>query len=152
MVNDMRYLIVLLWLPFDAAAEDFPLLPNDEVLNRAEVVGLTERHLIEFYEGGQSRYSVGGSYSYTYQGGGTAYGAFEEGQDGVNCIAIRTGRDRCDRYVRSQGRIVKLARCQSRPSDEQPQSPYPATLQRKWQNASPMRNEKRISCPVQRHP
>lgn len=104
----MRPLFLLLLTPVAALASDFALLSGDIPLTRDEVVTLTETHLVEFYEGGQSRYSVGGSYSYTYEGGGTAFGAFDVGPDGVICVIYRNGRDRCDRFVRSHGRLVMI--------------------------------------------
>ncbi len=104
----MRYVLFFLAWPTVALSQSFALLADDEALSRDDVIALTERHLVEFYEGGQSRYSVGGSYSYTYQGGGTAYGAFEVQADGTICILFRNGRDRCDRFVRSHGRIVMI--------------------------------------------
>lgn len=104
----MRFVIPFLLLSTPALAEDFALLEGDNVLSREDVVAMTERHLVEFYEGGQSRYSAGGAYSYTYQGGGTAYGAYEIGPDGVICILFQNGRDRCDKFVRSHGRLVMI--------------------------------------------
>jgi hypothetical protein len=72
----MRFLLIFVIFPAAAFAADFTLLSGDRVLSRQEVVALTDTHLIEFYEGGQSRYSAGGSYSYTYLSGGTAFGRF----------------------------------------------------------------------------
>lgn len=104
----MRYVLFLILWPASVLAADFPLLAGDEALNREEVIALTGQHLVEFYEGGQSRYSAGGSYSYTYQGGGTAFGQFEIGADGLVCVRFNNGRDRCDRFVRSHGRTVMI--------------------------------------------
>ncbi len=104
----MRYLLLLALLPTALFASDFPILQGDEVLSRDEVQALTAQHVVEFYEGGKSRYSVGGSYSYTYQGGGTAFGKFEIGPDGLVCIQFNNGRGRCDRFVRSHGRTVMI--------------------------------------------
>lgn len=61
-----------------------------------------------FYAGGWSRYSVGGAYSYTYASGASAFGTFDIGEDGTICVAYRNGRARCDRFVRSHGRLVML--------------------------------------------
>jgi len=104
----MRLLAFLLLLPTAAIASDFAVLKGDTPLTREEVIALTQTHLVEFYEGGQSRYSVGGSYSYTYQSGGTAFGKFEVGPEGAICIKYRNGRNRCDRFVRSHGRLVMI--------------------------------------------
>ncbi|MEM9967018.1 MAG: hypothetical protein AAF755_02825 [Pseudomonadota bacterium] len=84
------------------------MLNTDTALSREEVSQLTRNQMIEFYEGGQARYSVGGSYSYTYQGGGTAFGQFNVAQDGVVCITFQNGRSRCDQFVYSHGRLVMI--------------------------------------------
>lgn len=105
----MRYVMALLLLPSALWASEFTLLDGDTPLSRDEVVEMTARHVLEFYEGGQSRYSVGGSYSYTYpNGGGSAFGRFTVAADGEICIAYRNGHSRCDRFVRSHGRLVML--------------------------------------------
>ena len=92
-----------------AASEEFPLLSGDTALTRAEVTQMTEGDDVVFFEGGMSRYSVGGAYSYTYpNGGGTAFGTFEVTPDGLICIAFRNGHSRCDRFVRSHGRVVMI--------------------------------------------
>ena len=104
----MRFLIFALLCPVAALASEFTLLDQDVALTREEVLALTHNRQVIFYEGGQSRYSVGGAYSYTYQGGGTAFGRFEVGQDGVVCIDFRNGRSRCDQFVHSHGRLVMI--------------------------------------------
>ncbi|NNE51498.1 MAG: hypothetical protein HKN30_03750 [Sulfitobacter sp.] len=104
----MRLVLFLLILPMTALAAEFPLLKDDRVLSRDEVSALTQRDVVEFYEGGQSRYAADGRYNYTYQSGGTAFGDYEIGSDGVICIAFDNGRDRCDRFVHSHGRIVMI--------------------------------------------
>lgn len=104
----MRYFIFLMLWPATLWAEGFAALEDDVVLSRAEVVEMTAGSALEFYEGGLSLYSVGGSYSYTYAGGGTAFGSFEIGADGTVCIAYRNGHSRCDMFVRSHGRLVML--------------------------------------------
>lgn len=104
----MRFVIALLMMAGSALAADFELLDGDTPLTRDEVVAMTQGHLVEFYEGGQSRYSAGGAYSYTYQGGGTAFGTYDVRPDGAVCVLFRNGRDRCDRFVRSHGRLVMI--------------------------------------------
>ncbi|WP_299413056.1 hypothetical protein [uncultured Sulfitobacter sp.] len=104
----MRYLIALLMLPTSLWASDFAMLEGDMPLTYDEVVTMTARPVVEFYEGGQSRYSAGGAYSYSYEGGGTAFGTYSVAADGTICILYRNGRDRCDRFVRSHGRLVML--------------------------------------------
>lgn len=104
----MRLLLFLLCLPVSLWAAGFQLLDGDVALNHEEVVEMTQRRVLTFYDGGQSHYSVGGSYSYTYEEGGTAFGSFTIALDGTVCIAFRNGRSRCDRFVRSHGRLVML--------------------------------------------
>jgi hypothetical protein len=104
----MRYLLVPLLFPTCLFAAEFRLLEGDEVLSREEVMALTQREVVTFYEGGQSRYDADGAYSYTYSSGSSAHGDFEVGTDGVICILFDNGFDRCDRFVRSHGRIVMI--------------------------------------------
>ena len=79
------------------------------MLSRDEVQVLTDGRTLVFYDDGQSMFSVGGAYSYTYaNGGGTAFGQYSISDDGTVCIQYRNGRARCDRYVESRGRIVML--------------------------------------------
>ncbi|WP_370400085.1 hypothetical protein [Sulfitobacter sp. JB4-11] len=105
----MRILIALLFLAPPALADGFPMLSGDRALDRAEVNAMTSGGDVEFFEGGVSRYSVGGAYSYTYADeGGTAYGRFNVTPDGLICIDFRNGRSRCDRFVHSHGRLVMI--------------------------------------------
>lgn len=104
----MRLPVFLACLPVCALAEGFALLDGDKPLPRHEVVALTANQSVTFYEGGLSQYSVGGAYSYDYAGGGTAFGRFNVGPNGVVCVDFRNGRQRCDRFVRSHGRIVMI--------------------------------------------
>ncbi|MDF1726722.1 MAG: hypothetical protein P1U53_03125 [Sulfitobacter sp.] len=104
----MRILLSLLLLPLPLSAADYSLLAGDRVLEDAELTALTDREVVEFYEGGQSRYSADGGYSYTYQSGGRALGTYEIGTEGMICILFDNGRDRCDRFVTSHGRVVMI--------------------------------------------
>ena len=104
----MRLALTLLLLPAAVLADGFMLLADDTRLSKAEVQEMTEKPVVEFYEGGQSRYGADGSYSYTYQGGGTAHGQFEIASDGVICILYNNGRGRCDTFVWSHDRLVML--------------------------------------------
>ena len=71
---------------------------------RAEIVGKS----LQYFDGGVSKFSAGGAYSYTYLGGGTSFGSFEIADDGTVCIAFRNGWSRCDRYALSGDRLVLL--------------------------------------------
>lgn len=90
-------------------AESWAERASDTALTRAEVVELTAGQTLIFFDDGQSQFSVGGSYSYSYgNNGGTAFGRFTVGDDGQVCIAYRNGFSRCDRYVHSGDRLVML--------------------------------------------
>ncbi len=104
----MKYFLALMLFPTALFADDLTLLEGDVALSHAEVSQMTQRPFVEFYEGGRSRYSVGGSYSYTYANGGTSFGRFNVEQDGRICISYRNGRRRCDRFVHSHGKLVML--------------------------------------------
>ncbi len=104
----MRFILACVFLPTSIFAGEFAVLEGDTVLPRNEVVGLTAGQIMTFYEGGQSRYSVGGAYSYSYQSGATAFGHFEVGTEGEVCVTFANGNERCDRFVRSHGRLVLL--------------------------------------------
>lgn len=106
----MKVLIVLLsvMLPHAVLADQWSLREGDRALTRDEVEVLTAGRTIVFYDDGQSTYSVGGAYSYTYASGESAYGSYDIAEDGTVCIAYRNGFSRCDRYVESGGRIVLL--------------------------------------------
>mgnify|MGYP003624552439 FL=1 len=104
----MRFIMALILLPTCVLADGFDLLEGDTALTRDQVIGITEGKILTFYEGGQSRYSVGGAYSYSYQSGATEFGHFEVRSEGDVCIMFTNGRARCDRFVRSHGRLVLL--------------------------------------------
>lgn len=95
--------------PTLASAQAWALRDDDTLLTRDDVSELTAGRTLTFFDDGQSTFSVGGSYSYTYaNGGGTAFGRFQVQDDGQVCIAYRNGFSRCDRYVRSLGKLVLL--------------------------------------------
>ncbi|WP_085796230.1 hypothetical protein [Falsiruegeria litorea] len=106
----MRYLLIFLLLSGAASAAEWRLRQGDVPLTRTEVSAL-EGRVLTFYDDGQSRYSAGGAYSYTYSaenGGGTAFGTFEVVEDGSICTAFRNGFNRCDLFVHSKGRLVLI--------------------------------------------
>lgn len=104
----MKHLIALMLIPSALWAGEFTLLEGDTALKRSEIMEMTARADVVFYDGGRSRYSTGGSYSYTYDGGAAAFGLFTVEQDGTICITYRNGRNRCDRFVHSHDRLVML--------------------------------------------
>ena len=105
----MRWIFALVLMSGPALAQDWNLRTTDRVLPRAEVLDLIDGQTLVFFDDGQSKFSIGGAYSYTYaNGGGTAFGRYEIGDDGTVCIAFRNGFGRCDRYVAAGARIVML--------------------------------------------
>lgn len=90
------------------AAQDWAIFDGDRVLDAAEVKALTAGQTLEFFDAGQSKYSHGGAYSYTYASGLSAFGQYRVEPDGTVCVTYRNGAGRCDRYVRSGERIVLL--------------------------------------------
>ncbi|WP_299612929.1 hypothetical protein [uncultured Tateyamaria sp.] len=105
----MRLIFLLTVFATSASADGWALRETDKVLDRQAVIALLEGRALTFFDDGQSKFSAGGAYSYTYaNGGGTAFGAYEVRVDGTVCIAFRNGFGRCDRYVESGGRVVML--------------------------------------------
>ena len=92
-----------------ASAQDWSTRPGDTLLSQVETRDLINGQTLTYYDDGQSKFSVGGAYSYTYaNSGGTAFGRFEVGEDGKVCIAFANGFARCDRFVQNRGRLVML--------------------------------------------
>jgi len=117
----MRNLILLILFatPHIAAAQDWAIRDSDRVLSREEVVALTSGQTLVFFDDGRSKYSAGGSYSYTYASGENAFGRYEVDEEGTVCVLFRNGFSRCDRYVADGDRIVLLdARGQRYPVKE----------------------------------
>ena len=109
MLYPMRCLIAFLaFAAGSATAKDWSVRHADRLLTKPEVEHLTAGRTLMFYDDGQSKFSVGGAYSYTYAQGGTAFGHFEIKENGTVCISFRNGFARCDRYVEAAGRIVML--------------------------------------------
>lgn len=90
------------------AAAEWAFRDADRVLSRTEVEELTTGQTLVFYDEGRSTYSAGGSYSYTYASGQSAFGQYTIAEDGTVCIAYRNGSGRCDRYVQNENRIILL--------------------------------------------
>jgi hypothetical protein len=105
----MRLMLCLTLFPFAAIGGEFLRLEGDELLTPHEIAAMTRNRTITFYEGGTSQYSVGGAYSYSYAGGGTAFGRFKIGENGVICVTFQNGRARCDQFVHSHGRLVMIS-------------------------------------------
>jgi hypothetical protein len=109
-MNRLLALSLLLASPALLNAQDWGLRAGDQPLSSAQMRDLTGRTLT-FYDDGVSKYSAGGSYSYTYgpqNGGGTAFGTFEFNEDGSVCTAFRNGFSRCDLLVMNAGRMILI--------------------------------------------
>lgn len=107
----MRAIVLLSTLllgPLPVLSQDWALRDSDRILTQAEVAALTQGRTLVFYDDGQSKFSAGGAYSYTYASGDSAFGRYDVAADGTVCIAYRNGFARCDRYVDSGGGIVML--------------------------------------------
>ncbi len=93
--------VLLCVLTGPALADTAGARPGDILLSPDDLQRLTAGNTLTFFDQGQSRFSVGGAYSYTYpDSGGTAFGVFDIRDDGTVCIQFRNGRSRCDLYVR----------------------------------------------------
>jgi len=104
----IKFLIVLNLFAGGAQAQDWALRDGDTSLDSAAIEAQVIGQKIVFYDNGESRFSPGGAYSYTYYQGGTAYGVFRVEADGVICIDYRNGFGRCDKYVRNGDALVLL--------------------------------------------
>lgn len=89
-------------------ADGWRLRDRDQRLTPQELIDLTSGQTLRFYDDGQSTYSVGGSYSYTYAGGRTAFGQFDLAADGSVCVTFRNGIGRCDLFVHNGERLVLI--------------------------------------------
>ncbi|KIC41706.1 hypothetical protein RA28_20130 [Ruegeria sp. ANG-S4] len=104
----MRYTVLILsFVATPALATDWATKPGDVPLSPQELDALAGQTLT-FYDDGQSRYSAGGAYSYTYASGESAFGTYTIAEDGSVCIAYRNGFGRCDLYVRSGERLILI--------------------------------------------
>jgi hypothetical protein len=114
----MRLITVLFLIGASAAtAQDFVPRSSDAVLDRASMEQAVIGETHEFYDGGQSFFSVSGTYTYTYSDGTRAYGRWawpQDNQDGVICTAFNHGFQRCDMYVRAGDRLVLITEDGSR--------------------------------------
>ncbi len=109
----MKWIAFALSLCVTAAfGQDYDTRGTDLLLDDAAVADLILGRELEFFDGGTSRYSAGGSYSWTYSaanGGGNWFGTHDIRADGVVCIDFRTLRSRRDRFVQSGDRLVLLS-------------------------------------------
>lgn len=104
--------MIPLWLfASTAMAQSYQIRTTDDVITPEAFAQLVVGRELVFFDGGMSRYSAGGSYSWTYSaanGGGSWFGTHAFAADGAVCIAFRTLRSRCDMFVQDGERIVLL--------------------------------------------
>lgn len=105
----MRILfLILLTLAGSATAQDFVPRSGDRILDAQDMASDVVGRSHEFFDGGVSSFAAGGSYSYTYPGGGTAFGTYALRADGVVCSDFNHGFSRCDMYVHDGTRLVLI--------------------------------------------
>lgn len=105
-----KWIVLFAVLATPAHAIDWVLRSGDQPLDDAALSALAGQTLT-FYDDGQSKYSAGGAYSYTYSavnGGGTAFGTYAIEPDGSVCVQFRNGFARCDLYVRNGDRLILI--------------------------------------------
>ncbi|MDX8346768.1 hypothetical protein SLH49_02105 [Cognatiyoonia sp. IB215446] len=104
-------LFVCLVAASSGVSQPFETRASDTVLDAKALSALILGRELEFYDGGKSRYSPGGSYSWTYSaenGGGSWFGTHFIDADGTVCIDFRTLRGRCDKFVQAGDRLILL--------------------------------------------
>lgn len=101
-----RTLFALMVIANPAMAQSWNDWSGDIALSNADLEDRIVGQSITFYDNGLSLYADDGSYSYTYDGGGTAYGEYELKDDGVVCVDFANGFTRCDRFVFAGDRLV----------------------------------------------
>ena len=104
------FLILAICISTPLWAAEWATKPGDVPLNQQELDALAGQ-TFTFYDDGQSRYSTGGAYSYSYSEtnvGGTAFGTYRIAEDGSVCVDYRNGLSRCDLYVRSGDRLILI--------------------------------------------
>jgi hypothetical protein len=92
-----------------AHAQEFVPREKDVIFDAAGLREAVVGQSHEFYDGGVSFFSISGDYSYTYAGGGTAFGTYELAEDGVVCMSFQTGASRCDMYVQGTSGLVLIS-------------------------------------------
>ena len=93
--------LVLVFAAGAVMAQDWNLREQDIPLDQMQAQGLTAGSRLVFPDNGQSMFSVGGAYSYTFPGdGGTEFGRFTVEKDGRVCIDLYGGQSSCNLFVR----------------------------------------------------
>ncbi|SFT33296.1 hypothetical protein [Sedimentitalea nanhaiensis] len=105
-----HFMALALCLAGPLAAQDWAVRGGDIRLSAQDLRDLADGATLTYHDGGVSKFSAGGAYSYTYaNGGGSAFGVFHIAEDGRVCINYRNGFSRCDIYVRKNGVLLMLS-------------------------------------------
>lgn len=81
-------------------AQDWNLRKADVLLDKTGAEVMISGRTLTIQNKGEVRYSVGGSYSYTFlDDENTVFGIFSVDPDGRVCVDYRDGNRRCDFYV-----------------------------------------------------
>jgi len=101
--------LALVGIACPVLAQDWNLRNADVLLDRAGAEALTAGNTLTFAGDGEARYSVGGSYSYTFEDDSdTIFGMFRVESDGRVCVDFRDGQRRCDFYVVNDSLLLML--------------------------------------------
>ncbi len=101
--------LILICAASPVLAQDWNLRKADILLDRAGAEALTAGNTLTFIGDGEARYSVGGSYSYTFEDDSdTVFGLFRIEPDGRICVDFRDGYRRCDFYVVNDSVLLML--------------------------------------------
>lgn len=107
----IRLVFIFCLFGIAASAQTYSTRSSDVRLDAQGVSSAIHGRDLEFFDGGISRYSPGGSYSWTYSaenGGESWFGVHSIAADGMVCIDFRRLRSRCDMFVHSGERLVLL--------------------------------------------
>ena len=102
----LRYLFGFLLVASAVCAQSWNDRAGDVSFDKAELEARIVGKSITFFDDGESLFADDGRYSYTYDGGATAYGKYQIKQDGVVCVDFDNGFARCDRFVMAGERLV----------------------------------------------
>ena len=97
----MRYLLALLLVIFGSTASaENGFRDSDVRLDKFGLTKLIAGQVLEFYDGGKSRYGADGSYGYTYTDDGPVWaGRYRVIEDSRVCVDFDNGSQRCDHLV-----------------------------------------------------
>jgi hypothetical protein len=107
----LPFWVLCIWLsvlPVAVFAADYPLRPGDRPFDAAELATRLDAQILQFYDGGRSRYGPGNAYAYLYSDQDIVSGTFEITDEGEVCITFTHGPTRCDLYVMNGDRLYLI--------------------------------------------